>query len=150
MNPAWIEQLWSSIRQEWHAIPEEVRPWGVWIARYAPLATETQGPTLQTMPLLQAWFLDEGMNQPQERSAWAFARFWLMHFKRPWDVAECASRDPRYAARCYPLGVVAFASYADTQDLCLETMWGGLWGLGRRLTLTPEGLIERSQFLWIA
>ncbi|HEX8994524.1 MAG TPA: hypothetical protein VF812_00685 [Ktedonobacterales bacterium] len=149
MNPVWVQPLWSRIGQEWDAIPEEVKPWGVWITRHAPLAAANI-PSLQEAPLLQAWFFEAGMERPHDRSGWAFTRFWVMHFKRPWDVADCASPDPRFSARCYPLGHATFAPYADSQDVCLETIWGGRWGMGSRLTLTPEGLIERGQLLWIA
>ena len=149
MNPVWIQQVWPLIRQEWNALPEAVKPWGVWITLHAPLAAAADHP-LQEALLLQAWLLEEGKERPHERSIWAFTRFWVMHFERPWDVAGCASRDPRFTARCYLLGLAALATYADSQDLYLETIWGGRWGWGRRLTLTPEGLIERTQGLWIA
>jgi hypothetical protein len=150
MNPVWIQQLWSLIRQEWEALPEAGKPWGVWITRYAPLAAETSHPLERKSLPLQAWFLEAGMERPDERSIWAFTRFWMMHFERPWDVAGWASPDSWFTARCYPLGLASFAPYADSQDFYLETIWGGRWGLGRRLTLTPEGLIERTQGLWIA
>ena len=149
MNPVWIQQLWSLIRGEWNALPEAGKPWGVWIRLYAPLAVTADHLQQEALPL-QAWFLEEGMEWPHERSIWAFARFWAMHFERRWAVADCATLDPRFSARCYPLGLAAFAPYADSQDLYLETIWGGRWGWGRRLSLTPEGLIERSQGLWIA
>lgn len=150
MNPVWKQQIWSLIRQEWKAIPDAEKPWGVWITRHAPLAAATNNPSLQQAPLLQAWFLQEDMEWPHKRSIWAFTRFWMMHFEQPWDVARCASPDPRFSARCYPLGLAAFAPYSDSQDICLETLWGGRWGLGRRLTLTLDGVIERAQLLWIA
>lgn len=145
-----IQHIWSRIRQEWRAIPEADRPWGVWITRHVPLTATENGPALQLTPIVQAWFLEAGMEWPHERSVWAFERFWAMHFRRTWDVAERASPDPRYEARCFPIGHAAFAPYVDSQDICLETLWGGRWGLGGRLTFTPEGAIERAQLLWIS
>jgi hypothetical protein len=150
MNPVWIQQLWSRIRQEWNALPEAVKPWGVWITLRAPLAADVDHPLQREDLPLQAWFLEAGMETPHERSIWAFTRFWVMHFEQPWDVAGCASPDPQFTARCYPIGLAAFAPYADSQDVYLETLWGGRWGMGGRLTLTPEGVIERGQILWIA
>jgi hypothetical protein len=149
MNPVWIQQLWTQIRQEWNALPEAGKPWGVWITLHAPLVAAADDP-LQLASVQQAWFLAEGMERPHERGIWTFARFWVMHFERSWDVAGGASPDPRFSARLRPIGLAAFAPYADSQDLYLETIWGGLWGWGRRLTLTSDGLIERTQFLWIA
>lgn len=150
MNPIWIHQLFSLITEEWKALPQECKPWGAWITLHAPLAAATNDPLLHEAPPQQAWFLEEGMGRPRERSVWAFTRFRVMHFVRPWDTGDCATPDPRFSARCYPLGLAAFAPYADSHDLYLETIWGGRWGLGRRLTLTPEGLIEPAQGLWIA
>ncbi len=112
MNPSRIQQLLSLIRKEWKALPEECKPWGVWITLRAPLIADADHP-LQDAPIHHAWFLEESMNMPQERSIWAFTRFWVMHFERPWDEAFCASADPRFSARCYPLGLAAFALYAE-------------------------------------
>lgn len=148
-NPVWIPQVWSLIREEWQALPDEGKPWGVWITLRAPLAADANHPQ-QEAPLQQAWVLTQDMERPQERSLWAFARFWVMHFERPWDKAGCAPPDPRFAARWYPLGLAACAPYADSQDCYLETIWGGRWGWGRRLRRTPEGSIESVQGLWIA
>jgi hypothetical protein len=90
------------------------------------------------------------MSVAQEQNIWAFIRFWIMHFERSWDEAGCASSDPRFSARCYPLGMAAFAPYADSHDIYLETIWGGLWGFGRRLTIKADNLIEPLQGLWLA
>jgi len=151
MNPSWIQPLFSLIREEWKALPDECKPWGVWMTLHVPLAADADHILQRRMPPIhRAWFLKDGMKMAEERDIWAFTRFWVMHFERPWDEAHGASADPRFSARCYPLGLAAFAPYADSQDLCLETIWGGLWGLGRRLTLTAHGSIEPVQGLWIA
>src|SRR6185295_3652321 len=60
-------------------------------------------------PIHRASFLEGGINIPGARDIWAVTRFWVMHFERPWDEALCASPDPRFSARCYPLGLAAFA-----------------------------------------
>jgi hypothetical protein len=91
------------------------------------------------------------MEWPNERNVWAFTRFRVAHFERPWAaVGVPVSRDPWFNSQYYAIGRAAFAPFVDSQDVYLETNWAGLWGKGRRLTLTPEGLIERSQDLWIS
>ncbi len=42
MNPVVIQQLLFRIREEWKALPEECRPWGVWITLHAPLAADAE------------------------------------------------------------------------------------------------------------
>ena len=151
MNPSRIQQLLSLIREEWKTLPEECKPWGVWMTLHAPLAAGVDHILRRRMlSIHRVWFLEDGMHMPEERDIWAFTRFWVMHFERPWDKALCASPDPRFSTRCYPLGLAAFTPYADSQDLCLETRWGGLWGWGRRLTFTAHGSIESVQELWIS
>lgn len=149
MNPSWKHQLWSLIKEEWKALPEECQPWGVWITLHAPLLASPDHPLLDAS-IDQAWFLEGRMSMPEQRSIWAFTRFWVMHFVRPWDEAGCASRDPRFSARCYPLGLATFAPYANSPDAYLETIWGGRWGWGRRVTFAPDSSLEQVQFLWIA
>lgn len=87
---------------------------------------------------------------PQEQNISAFIRFWIMHFERHWDAAGCASGDPRFSTRCYPLGMAAFAPYADSPDIYLQTIWGGRWGFGRRLTIKSHDIIEPLEGLWLA
>ncbi len=149
MNSSWIQQLLSLIKEEWQALPEECKPRGVWITLHAPLAPSADHP-LQDALIHQAWFLEGGMSIPQERKAEAFTRFWMTHFVRPWDEAGYASPDPRFSGHCYSLGLAAFAPYAGSLDLCLETIWGGRWGWSRRLTFTPDDSIRHVQGLWIA
>ena len=151
MNPSGIQQFLSLTREEWKALPEVSRPWGVWMTLHAPLAANADHILQRRMPLIHgAWFFEDGMALPAERDIWAFTRFWVMHFERPWDEARCASRDPRFSPGRFSLGVAAFAPYADSQDWCLETLWAGLRGQGRRLRLTTEGIIEPVQDLWIS
>lgn len=149
MNSSWKHQLWSLIEEEWKALPNECRPWGVWITSHAPLAGKADHP-LQDASIHQAWFLEGRMSMPEERNIWAFTRFWVMHFVRPWDEVGCASPDPQFSAPCYPLGLAAFAPYVNSPDFCLETIWGELRGWSRRLTFTSDGSIEQVQGLWIA
>lgn len=150
METPYLPQLLPLIKEEWQKLPSQWRPWGVWITLHMPLSAEAEHPLQPTHALRSAWFLEERMNVPQERSIWAFTRFWAMHFERPWDAAGCASADPRFSARCYPLGMAAFAPYGYTPDIYLQTLWGGLWGFGRRLTITADGRIEILRGLWIA
>jgi len=150
METPWKQQLFQLIKEEWQGLPVEWKPWGVWITLHTPLPAEADGLVQPTCTLCRAWFLEESTSRPQERSIWAFTRFWIMHFERPWDAAGCARGDPRFSARCYPIGMAAFAPYADTPDIYLQTIWGGLWGFGRRLTATADGRIEPLQGLWIA
>ena len=150
METSYQQRLLQLIKEEWLELPAQWRPWGVWITLHTPLSAGTDHPLQATHTLRSAWFLEERMNEPQERSLWAFIRFWIMHFERPWDAAGCASDDPRFSARSYPVGMAAFAPYADSPDIYLQTIWGGLWGFGRRLTTTADGLIEPVQGLWIA
>lgn len=144
------QQLLQLIKEEWRGLPIEWRPWGVWITLHTSLPAEADHLLPSTRTLRSAWFLEERMNVPQERSIWAFTRFWIVHFERPWDAAGCASTDPRFSARCYPIGVASFAPYADSRDIYLQTIWGGLRGFGRRLTPKADGQIESLQGLWIA
>lgn len=90
------------------------------------------------------------MALPQEHEPPAFARFWVMHIERRWDVGYLASRDPRFTGRCFPIGVADIATFTDSPDVYLGTLWGGRWGLGGRLTLAPDGAIEQGQILWIS
>lgn len=150
METSCQQHLLQLIKEEWQGLPAQWRPWGVWITLHASLPAETDHLLHPTRTLQRAWFLEERMNGPQERSIWAFTRFWMMHFERPWDAAGDPSGDPRFSARCYPLGMAAFAPYADSHDLYLQTIWGGLWGFGQRLTLKTDGLLEPLKGLWIA
>jgi hypothetical protein len=151
METSCQQQLLQLIKEEWQGLPAQWRPWSVWITLHTPLAAEVHCPLQPTTRTLRsAWFLEERMNVPQERSIWAFTRFWIMHFERPWDATGWASDDPRFAARCYPVGMAAFAPYVDSFDIYLQTVWGGRWGLGRHLITKADGRIEPLRGLWIA
>ena len=150
METSCQQQLLQLIKEEWEELPAQCRPWGVWITLHTPLPAGADHLLQPMRTLRSAWFLEERMNVPQERSIWAFTRFWMMHFERPWDAAGCASADPRFSAPCYPLGMAAFAPYAASHDIYLQTIWGGLRGFGRRLMTNADGLIEPLQGLWIA
>src|SRR5215472_10235820 len=136
MDPSSCQHLLSLISDEWRALR-------------APLARDADFLPLDA-PIHQVWFLDGSMIKPQNRNVSEFARFLAMHFLRPWDIAECASADPRFSARCYPLGLAAFAPYADSTDVYVETIWGKRWGWGRRLRFAPDASIAQMDGLWIA
>lgn len=72
-----------------------------------------------------------------------------MHFERLWDTARLASRDPRFS-RMFLIGMASFAPYSGSQDIYLETVWGGLWGRGCRLTANQRGLLEPARELWVS
>lgn len=149
MNPSGIQQFLSLIMEEWKALPEVSRPWGVWITLHAPLAADTDYILQRRMPPVHgAWFFEDGMTLPAERDIWAFARFWVIHCERPWDKTYFASPASRFSSGRDSLGMAAFAPYANSQDWCLETAWGGFEAWGRRLRLTTEGFIEPVRVLW--
>jgi len=156
MDPSVIQQILQHIKEEWQALPmlsvagqPRSKPWGVWITLHAPLPANADMISRPAHSAWRAWFLQDGPDQPQERSIWEYIRFYVVHFERPWDKAHLAGTDPR-VYRYFVLGLAAFARYEDTQDIYLETVWGSLWGLGRRLTINAQGQLEPVQQLWVS
>lgn len=156
MDPSIIQQVLQRIKEEWQALPvlsvggqPGSKPWGVWITLHAPLPAVTHMISQPTHSVWRAWLLQDGPDQPQERSIWEFIRFYVVHFERPWDKEYLAGTDPRFD-RYFILGLAAFARYEDTQDIYLETIWGGLWGLGQRLTINAQGQLEPTEQLWVS
>ncbi len=150
MEPFWTQQILHLIKETWKELPVARKPWGVWITLHAPLPANADSLMRSTLPFRRAWFLTDSMGMPQERSIWAFTRFWVMHFERPWDEAGCASSDPHFSADYYAIGLAAFAPYAGSNDIYLETIWAGLSGFGQRLSINAHGLIEPGEGLWIS
>lgn len=158
MDPSVIQQLLQLIKEEWQALPvlskrgqPWSKPWGVWITLHAPLPADADMISQPAHSVWRAWFLQAGPDQPQERNIWEFIRFWVMHFERPWDKERLAGTDPRFSIQpYYALGLASFAGYENSQDIYLGTIWAGLWGLGRRLTINAQGQLEPVKGLWMA
>jgi hypothetical protein len=81
--------------------------------------------------------------------AWLFVRWWTAQIERPWrapsgDVWEAAFTRPRHR-----IAWAAFAEYAGTNELYLETVWGGTWARGQRVVVRSGG-VEVVSDLWMA
>ncbi len=171
-DQAAIDQILSLIRDEWQAIPPEYAPWGVWIAQYPPIPADARDAPQQSQSdgspvsasvsfsanadipyprrsVLRAWLLQGADLPTQERDIWEYLRFWVVHFERPWDPYYLAPGDPRFD-RTYELGLGAFAPYAGSEDWYLETIWGSLWGRGRRVRKMPSGGLAENEVLWVS
>ena len=95
-DPPQISLMFELIKDEWLAIPSQRRPWGIWITQHAPLPSDTHSLPHQTRTLQRAWLLQDNIFPPEPRDPWEYARFFIMHFARPWDPYYLASIDPRF------------------------------------------------------
>ncbi len=147
MRPELQDILLREIVSEWKALSPQHRPWGMWITLHTPLAEGTDSIRTAATPALTAWFLNrEGLRR---RNIWEYARFYVMHAEQPWcgntiGVPNGVWGNPHL------IGLASFAEYVDTEDIYLETVWGGLWGRGDRVTIDAYGQIQWRQSLWVS
>ena len=131
----------------WNPLPEERWPWGVWIRQHDPLPASTPEIDQLTTPLRNAWFLSEdGLRQ---MNPWSFLRFWTVQSIRPWAAPDSYIEDVAFARPRWRIGYAAFAVIADSDEIYVETVWGGLWASGRLVT-TAGRTVQEVTFLWIA
>lgn len=145
-----IERLLHFIVGEWQAVPEQWRPWGVWITLHAPLpaSVDMLSDREMTRSVRAAWFLKDGI--PQPRSIWEFIRFIVVHSQQPWNMRRDPVPDAVFSTRRHEIGLAAFAAFIDSPEIYLDTVWGGLWGRGRKVIVNVQGQVEERQLLWIS
>jgi hypothetical protein len=149
MDLSLIGLVFDSIRAEWRDIPPHLAPWGVWIAQHPPLPADAHPISLHLRAVQRAWLLQGDDPQPRERNVWEYLRYVVVHFERPWDTYHQAPQDPRFA-RTFPMGMARFAPFGESEDVYLETVWGGLWGRGRRLINTAPGVLTEARVFWVS
>lgn len=151
MDPSTISLLFGYIRDEWIAIPSRfMPPWGVWITQHPPLPPDARDIPNLTYSIQRAWFMQAPDRAPQPRSVWEYIRLVIVHFEQPWNAFDIPVPDERFQGPCYPIGFAHFAPFIDSQDLCLEIVWGGRWGRGRRLRQTTPDVLTPIQEFWVS
>lgn len=155
--------LFHYIRDEWCEVRacawaqtvahREPWPWGVWICLHDPLPPGAQA---ARTPVRVVWFLDD--DGLRRRSLWEFLHFWTVQIERAGGVPGYAParavgaraiNDADARSPVFRIGRVAFAEYDGTDEIYLETNWGGLWAQGQRLTVR-DGALRVMGDLWRA
>ncbi|MGZ3681891.1 MAG: hypothetical protein ACXVDI_25310 [Ktedonobacterales bacterium] len=137
----------ATLDMYWNPLPEERWPWGVWIRQHGPLPASTPDIGDVATPLHKAWFLSEdGLRQ---MNPWSFLRYWTVQFTRPWASAESYVEDAAFARPRWRIGYASFAEITSSDEIYLETLWGGRWGWGRLVT-TAGPTVQEIRTLWIA
>ncbi|HEX8033219.1 MAG TPA: hypothetical protein VF510_05195 [Ktedonobacterales bacterium] len=131
----------------WNPLPKERWPWGVWIRQHDPLPASAPDIDELPTPLRKAWFLSEdGLRQ---MNPWSFLRFWTVQGIRPWAAPDFHVEDVAFARPRWRIGYAAFAEITGSDELYVETVWGGLWARGRLVT-TAGNSFQEVRTLWIA
>lgn len=138
----------SSLQHErWDPLEDEAWPWGVWIKLHQPV-DGAEDPSTPATPVRRAWFLNE--DGLREMSAWSLLRFWTVQFERPWDARFVShAPDAAFARPRWRIGYASFAEYLDSDELYLETVWGGLWARGKRAQVTGDA-VRVVRELWVS
>jgi hypothetical protein len=72
-----------------------------------------------------------------------------MQFEKPWCRRPFGEPNPT-SGRFFEIGRAAFAPRPVEDEFYLETLWGGLYGEGRLVTVDTAGDIRKKQRLWVA
>jgi hypothetical protein len=131
----------------WNPLPEEHWPRGVWIRQHGPLPASEPDIDQLTTPLRKAWFLSE--DSLRHMNPWSFLRFWTAQSIRPWAVPDSYVEDVAFARPRWRIGYAAFAEITGSDEIYVETVWGGLWASGRLIT-TAGHTVQEGRFLWIS
>lgn len=131
----------------WDPLSEERWPWGVWMRLHDPLPSGASDIEAPTTLLRKAWFLSE--DGLRRMNPWSFLRFRTVQFIRPWTAPNVHLDDAAFARPRWRIGYAAVAEITGSDEIYLETVWGGLWGRGRLVTIVGNTVQELSM-LWIA
>lgn len=127
----------ARIARDWRRVREGDRPWGVWIRRYPPLATQVDRLDVRRLPEA-VWFLDDGGLRLEDIYRWM--RF--LHL-RPTDDSDAGRR-------LFAIGRAAFAPYEEEECWYVETLWGPRHGTGSRWRPGSAASPEEWEELWRA
>ena len=80
----------------------------------------------------------------------AFVRFWLVKVRQTWATGGWTYPDQdNFTRPRHRIAWVAFAPYAGTDEMYLETEWGSTWARGQRITVFDSHVSIVSD-VWMA
>jgi hypothetical protein len=145
-----VESCLSEVERIWRQIPEEKRPWGVWIAYHQPI-NKNQDSDQPDTDVISAWFLsDDGI---QKRSAWSYVRFRVIQSGKFWCSRMFqAESSPVFSGvhRLHEIGLSSFAFIENEHLVYLDYLWGGNYGCGALYKIEHFGNINFDSRIWIS
>ena len=72
-----------------------------------------------------------------------------MQLEKTWCKRPFGESNPS-GGRFFEIGQAAFAPCPIDNEFYVETLWGGLYGEGRLVAVSPEGGVRNKQRLWVA
>jgi hypothetical protein len=138
----------SRIQTEWKNLTPESQPWGVWVRQYMPIPNGFDGGGECPSPFVRAWFINQTGISP--RNYWEYRRMSAVQFEKLWCKKTDNWERTIWSTRGrHEIGLAGFAEYENSNDIYLETIWGGLFGRGMRITLS-DGVEVASKNLWLS
>jgi hypothetical protein len=99
-----IQKCLSEIIAAWQKLPENSRPWGVWIAHHESIdLSNSQANT----DVISAWFLRYG--RITSENPWDYVRFRLIRFDQPWCSKMLGLEQSIIFGRIHEIGFASFA-----------------------------------------
>lgn len=72
-----------------------------------------------------------------------------MQREKPWCKRPFGESNPAVGP-LFEIGEAAFAPCPVDNEFYVETTWGGLYGEGRLIAVSPEGGVRRKERVWVA
>jgi hypothetical protein len=135
------------VEDDWESVYKQARLWAMWIRYYPPISVGADDIDSSQIPL-QVWFLTKsGLS---EHSIWEFQRLQTVHFIKPWCGKMWGESSNWWSKDKENIGFASFAQYENTSDYYFDSLWGGLFGRGWKVTFDTNGNDVEWTGLWIS
>lgn len=152
MTPEAEDAVFAFLLEQWFSamdlfayrgVQEQIK--GAWLSRHAPVPSASE--YIET-PALRARFVDDVDFHAPDLDG--YRRFEAEHMsgrsdpERPRSSNWSSVRPGRF----HVIGLGRFAEVEGTKNILVETSWGGLFGLGFLVRVTPSGELTVLRELW--
>jgi hypothetical protein len=148
LKPQIIQESLSIIRSIWQRLPDERRPWGVWISYHEPIAVSAERTDTN---VISAWFLTScGITR---ENPWDYVRFRVIHSSYFWcSKMSRTERSPIFGGvhEMHEIGLASFAQIDNQPLIYLGYMWGGTYGRGDRYRIDSSNKLIFDTRVWVS
>ena len=148
MNEEIIEYFIKELTKDWKSLREEFQPWGIWIKEYETITRNVRDGIDDTKTVVnKVWFLDK--KGVVIKDVWEYRRMITVQFLQPWCKKTWKEPTLWATTKKHQIGFSSFAQYEQSNDYYFDTIYGGLFGRGCKVTFHSMSSISYEN-LWVS